>query len=365
MKTFKIFILIYAVSVAFFWGFNKISLKYFNPTIVVKEDAERSKIFSDISVKDFIKYGGRFYILSEDNKIYIYNIRKSKITKIIKIDGLENITRITVHRHIKVGKKKEKFFIIGFLANSKVYLSKLDIKMETKVLQPTLYLENLKNPKNIYLYNEYYKELPGIYQDYLAVLEKNDNRSIIKVFNLKTKELVEELKATINIKKIVSKEPVKKYNPDNIINFRKSSRYVGEKRTRKVLNKIEIAPGNNYKIDISTITYDSCYIISDTKNSATWLNNNIGWLFRKYMIKFKHTPDKAYFLSDRLHDSDSIVDGREKVMFVVKYQNSNKLKVVKTESTVLKELTKFSEKAFWILVQPFITFGLILAYSLK
>ena len=365
MKFFKIIILIYGVLVAFFWGFNKISLKYFNPTLIAKEDTERSKIFSDISVKDFIKYSGRFYILSEDNKIYIYNIRKSKISKILRIVGVKNIARITVHRHIKVGKYKEEFYIIGFLADSKVYLSKLDTKMENKVLKPKLYLENLKNPKDIYLYYEYYKELPGIYQDYLAVLEKNDNSSVIKVFNLKTKELAEELNATIKIKKVASKEPIKKYNPGNIINFRKSSRYVGEKDTRKVLNKIEIAPENNYNIDISTISYDSHYIISDSKNSAIWPHDNIGWIFSNNMIKFERTPYKVYYVEDHLHSLNNVVKGREKAMFMVKYQDSNKLEVAKTKSTTLRDLTKFSEKAFWTLVQPFITLWLIIAYSLR
>jgi len=356
---FKKIILFYGVLVLFFWGFAEVSIKLFNPTVVAEKDIKRSKVFSQLKVKDFIKNEYTFYILSIDNKIHIFDIQTSKFINVFSIEGIGEIEKITVHNHIKVGKNHERKLYIGFLSNNKVYLSKLNKNTDKKILKPKLIFDGLKNPIDIYLYNEYYKNLSGKYQDNIVVLKNDNNKSILNVYNLETKELLEQLDAEISFISIGNKTLNHKINPKNIINFNRIN--VGNHKTKRVfLDKIELAPDNHYVMELGNIThtyYGSYYIFPDIKNKTLWINDSF-WIFQNHMIQLNKVPEKAHTLSGRGEDND-IYDGISTVRFLVKYKDSNKLEVIKTGKSLLKEITDFSRNAFELLILPFVSIAYI------
>ena len=355
----KKIILFYGVLVLFFWGFAEVSIKLFNPTVVVEQDIKRSKVFSQIKVKDFMKNEYTLYILSIDNKIHVFDIQTSKFINVLSIEGIGEIEKITVHNHIKVGKNHERKLYIGFLSNNKVYLSKLNKNTDKKLLKPKLIFDTLKNPADIYLYNEYYKNLSGKYQDNIVVLENDNNKSILNVYNLETKELIERLDAEINLISIGDKRLNQKVNPKSIINFGQIN-VANHKRKRVFLDTIELAPDNKYVMEFGKIThtyYGSYYILPDIKNKALWINDSF-WIFQSHMIKLDKAPEKAHELSGG-YDANAIYRGTSEAKFLVKYKNNNKLEVVKTKKSLLKKMTDFSRNTFELLVLPFVSIAYI------
>jgi len=361
----KKIILFYGVAVLFFWSFNELSIKFFNPTIVAEQDIEQSKVFSRVKVKDFIKDEYTFYILSTDNKIHVFDIHTNKFINVFTIKGIGEIEKITVHNHIKVGENHERKLYIGFLSKNKVYLSKLNKNTDKEILKPKLIFDKLKNPIDIYLYNEYYKNLPGKYQDNIVVLENVNNKSILYVYNLKTKELIEQLDAEIHLISIGNKRLNQKINPKSIIDFNRIN-IASDKTKRVFFDTIEVAPDNHYIMELGNIThtyYGSYYILPDIKNKALWINDSL-WIFQNHMLKLNKAPEKAHTLSGS-YEASEIYEGRTAVRFLVKYKNSNKLKVIKTKKSLLKKMTDFSRNTFELLVMPFVSIAYITMFMFR
>lgn len=336
---------------------------FFNPVVTTEKDTQRSKIFSDIKVKDFIEYEDDFYILSEDNKVHVFDSRKGKFINVFTITGIDDIQKITVHNHLKVGEYREHGFYIAFLSGSGVYLSKLKNNRRESILTPIQIFDTLESPMDIYLYKEYYENIPGIYQDNIVILTKENDKNLLSVYNLETRELIERLNADINLVFIGDKKLNQKIDPRNIINFYRRNMGVNEKR-RVFLNTIKVAPDNTYAFKFGTITpYRGDYILPDIKNKALWIKDGL-WLFKNHMISLEKVPQKAYVLSGD-YDSTEIYKGRSSVRFLIKYQNSNTLEVIRTKNSTSKKFTDFARDMFWLLVRPFVFIGYALAFMFR
>lgn len=148
---FRNIILFYIFMVLGFWGFYKVSTEYFNPTVITKRDTVMTKFVSHIKVKDFIEHERTFYILSEDNKVHVFDIYSGKFINVFTVEGIGNIEKITVHNYLKVGGNQERKFYIAFLSKEKVYLSKLKNNTATAILKPTLIFDDLQYPIDIYV----------------------------------------------------------------------------------------------------------------------------------------------------------------------------------------------------------------------
>lgn len=359
---FRNIILFYIFMVLGFWGFYKVSTEYFNPTVITKRDTVMTKFVSHIKVKDFIEHERTFYILSEDNKVHVFDIYSGKFINVFTVEGIGNIEKITVHNYLKVGVNQERKFYIAFLSKEKVYLSKLKNNTATAILKPTLIFDDLQYPIDIYMYNEYYKILPEKYQDNLVILVKENNKTILNVYNLETKELLERLDAKINITSIGSRSFNQDIHPKNIINFNRIN--VSYNQTKRVFfDTLKIGPNNRYTLNLETIThsrYGSYYILPDSKNNALWIYDVL-WLSKNNKVNLNQSPEKAYVLLFDSHQGRAIFENNLRVKFLIKYKNSNTLEVIKTEDSQLKKMTDFSRKMFELLVMPFISLSYVLA----
>jgi len=238
-KILKKIILVYIVAVLGLWIFYKISTEYFNPAFITKKDSLMTNTISHIKVKDFIEFERIFYILSEDDKVYLFDMNSNKIFHTFTVESISNIEKLTVHTH-------GRYFYIAFLSNNKIYLSKLNtLDKKVPILKPTLVLDNLHQPMDIYMYDEYNSSLTDKYQNNMVVLSKEKNKTVLNVYSLKTKKLLEQLDAKLNIVYIGNDRMNQEVNLKNIIDFKRIN-IENNNTKRAFFDTLEIAPNNRH-----------------------------------------------------------------------------------------------------------------------
>ena len=361
---FKKIIFFYILMIAIFGLLPTIINKIFNPSAIVQENTLINEKFSNMQVKDFFVYENRYmYILTKEDRVYLYDIYNKKIEKSYQIKGITDIKKIVFSKYRDYNEKykdrsktfktvngkrlfldcKDYLFVIS---KHNIHLVDLENATDKGILFPKVIFKKIKKPNYVY-FNKY--------DNFLAVLENNQSNKVMNTYSLKTEKLLNSYSSEISINR----------NKYKIMTTMKNIPFCGWINTddgvKKMdfFNQIEVSIMNrDFSKNIGEVTkmHHGAMVLPDMTNNFLWIYGTFP-LCRQQKIILKETPYKAYAFSNSNRDMSIIQEG---TIFVL-YKDRLVCHDI-TKSFLMKTVNftvKLFESIYQILLQPLMIFLLI------
>lgn len=320
----------------------------FPPHKILKKSSECIDGMNSVQVVDMDRPYNTLFVLDTHNKVYEIDPYRKKLLKTYQLNNVQNLQGLSVND----GKR---YPILYVSDENSVYRVNMNRYQNQTQIVPEKILTGLKNPKDIYVYNEY-KYTPSAMKrvETLAVLEGDIGK--VNIYDVATKKIIESKDAKFHIQeRSKNKTSIEMQNIPYYV--RGWDNDLGIK-TRHFFNHITLRLHNNTfstKLGKITRTRLGNYLIPDQENNYLWVYDTFD-LYDWDFIRLDKTPYMVFTypkIEPSVVNSDALLKGKENFIAYIQYTDGKGLVCADISNSFYGNVKDLIDSLFKFLATPF------------